>query len=203
MKCNFLKKIDIIIFKKLIKLIIRSFFILIFIILSIVLIFIGGLFINSKFMVDRMQKPLFGIYVIVSESMKPTINVDDAVVIVRASDDSVQIGNIITFMSDDIYYKGLTVTHRVVEKNKLDDGNYIYKTKGDNNILEDSALVSINDVYGKVIFKLPKVGKIKRIVSSRFGFLLSIILPIVIVIFYETYRIKKIMTKQNKKLKKI
>ena len=93
--------------------------------------------------------------------------------------------------SNDIYFNGLTVTHRIVGK-KLDvDGNYIYRTKGDNNSLEDTALVDLDNIYGKVVLRLPKIGYVQGFVSTPLGFVLSIIIPVLIVIYYEAWRIYK------------
>lgn len=142
------------------------------------------------------KNPLFNTYVIVTESMVPTINVNDVIVVKRAKKNTLTIGDIITFSSNNMYMKGLTVTHRVVGK-KLDvDGNYIYRTKGDNNSLEDTALVNLDNIYGKVIFKIPKMGYVRNFIASTFGFILSIVLPVLLVVFYEIWRIIRVLKKQ-------
>lgn len=137
------------------------------------------------------KSPLLNVYVIVTESMVPTINVNDAIIVKRVKNNTLDIGDIITFSSNDIYFNGLTVTHRIVGK-KLDvDGNYIYRTKGDNNSLEDTALVNLDNIYGKVVLRLPKIGYIHGFISTPFGFILSIIIPVLMVIYYEAWRIYK------------
>lgn len=137
------------------------------------------------------KSPLLNAYVIVTESMVPTINVNDGIIVKRVKNNTLDIGDIITFSSNDIYFNGLTVTHRIVGK-KLDvDGNYIYRTKGDNNSLEDTALVDLDNIYGKVVLRLPKIGYVQGFVSTPLGFVLSIIIPVLIVVYYEAWRIYK------------
>ena len=146
------------------------------------------------------KNPLFNTYVIITESMIPTINVNDAIVVKRVKDNTLSIGDIITFSSNDIYFKGLTVTHRVVGKQLGADGNYIYRTKGDNNSLEDTALVNSDNIYGKVVIKLPKIGYVQLFVSSPFGFVVSIIVPVLLVIVYEVWRIRRVIKTEYKKI---
>ena len=59
--------------------------------------------------------PLYSTYMIVSPSMVPTINVNDAIVVKRIDHDNYKVGDIITFSSIDDNYKGLMITHRIVD----------------------------------------------------------------------------------------
>lgn len=177
----------------------KIFLIAIFIIfLSLFVFFVlyfGDLLINVKN--GNNKVPLFSAYVIVSPSMVPTIRVNDAIVIKRVDKNSLEVGDIITFYSNDPNYTGLTVTHRIVGKQLSQSGEYVYRTKGDNNNTEDSSLVREKDVYGKVLLKIPKIGYVQRFVSSPFGFLLSIVVPIVLVIISNVLHIYKMVNKQE------
>lgn len=144
--------------------------------------------------------PFLGVYVIVSESMVPTIMVNDAIVVRRVENTDLKIGDIITFCSSDRMYKGLTVTHRLIGVQETTDGAYIYRTKGDNNTSPDTALVDFKNIYGKVVLKIPKFGYVKNFVSSSGGFVISIIIPILLVIVYEVLRIKKLIKSQDEEI---
>lgn len=180
------------------KLIIRSCLIAVFVILLSLFGVLAVCWGDSVYNASRgiSKSPLLNAYVIVTESMVPTINVNDAIVVKRVKDNTLDIGDVITFSSNDLYFNGLTVTHRVVGKQLDVDGNYIYRTKGDNNALEDTALVNLDNIYGKVIMRLPKVGYIQAFVSSPTGFILSIIIPVLLVIVYECWRIAKTIKKK-------
>lgn len=186
-------------FSYIFNLVLRSFMIASVIFFAVVLIFtfvcMGDSYYNLKS--GEKSNPLFGAYVIVSESMVPTIMVNDAIVVKRVDDDNLKIGDIITFNSTDRIYKGLTITHRIVGIQKTKDGSNIYRTKGDNNVLADTALVDLDSIYGKVILKIPKIGYLQQFVSSTAGFIVAIVVPIFIVIIYEVLRIKKLIKQQD------
>lgn len=123
--------------------------------------------------------PLIGGYVIITPSMVPTIKVKDAVLVRRMKDSELEIGDIITFKSTDERYTDLTITHRIVGTQSISNGSLVYRTKGDNNRLEDSEVVTFKNVYGKVILKLPKLGYIRDFISKPIGFIFLIILPLI------------------------
>ena len=183
---------------KISKIILRSCLIAtLFILLSLFGVF-AICWIDSAYNSSRgiSKNPLLGAYVVVTESMVPTIGVNDAIVVKRVKDNTLNIGDIITFSSNDVYYNGLTITHRVVGKQLGEDGNYLYRTKGDNNVLEDTAIVNLDSIYGKVIIRLPKIGYVYMFISSPLGLIISVVTPVFLVIVYECYRIYKTMRKR-------
>lgn len=153
----------------------------------IVVVYVGDLLVNSKS--GNNKNPLFSTYVIVSPSMVPTIMINDAIVIKRVDNDSYNIGDIITFASNDINYKGLMVTHRIVKKENLSYKSSIYTTKGDNNLRIDPTSVQTDSIRGRVLFKIPKVGYIKEFFSKPINYFLCLLVPAVIFILYDIGRI--------------
>ena len=131
----------------------------VFLLVTFLFIYMGDLFINS--MKGNMKKPLFGTYVIMSGSMDPTIQVKDGIVIKRVDNDQYKIGDIITFESNNEHYKGSTITHRIIGKQEGQNGESFYVTKGDHNISKDSTLVPTSSIYGKVLFKISKIGYVQ------------------------------------------
>lgn len=86
----------------------------------IITCYLGDVLINGK---NGSNSPLFSTYVIVSPSMVPTIKINDAIVVQRVDNDNYNVGDIITFASNDINYKDLMVTHRIVNKENV-SGDY-------------------------------------------------------------------------------
>lgn len=176
----------------------RSFLIAIicFIVLLVFLfiIYCVDLFINAKN--GNNKNPLFNAYVIVSPSMVPTIKINDAVVI-RRLDGNYKVGDIVTFLSSDINYDGLTITHRIVDKGKTNGNKLFYTTKGDNNAVSDATPVFNEAIYGKVIFKIPKIGYVHSFLSKPSNFFLCILIPTTIIIIYDLLRIVKMMSKKE------
>lgn len=182
---------------------IRTLLILVAIILLLIFLLVSIYFVDSLFNVASGKKnsPLFGAYVVVTESMVPSIEVNDAIVVIRT--DEINVSDVITFFSRDKYYYGMTITHRVIGKQLDNTGDYTYKTKGDNNDLADTALVSSDDIYGKVILTIPKFGHVQSFVTSPFGFLISIFVPIFLVVIYEVWRIILLLKKRSKQMEMI
>jgi len=177
----------------------RSFLIAVFCCLLIICVLVacyfGDLFLNVKS--GDYKNPLFNAYVIVSPSMVPTISINDAIVVKRVDDDNYDIGDIITFSSEDANYKGLTVTHRIVNKRKVSNASSFYTTKGDNNYVNDPALVATDAIYGKVLFKIPKLGYIQNFLAKPLNFVLCILVPAFLVIIYDLSRIGIMMFKKK------
>ncbi|MHC1601464.1 MAG: signal peptidase I [Candidatus Nezhaarchaeales archaeon] len=91
--------------------------------------------------------------VILGDSMKPTINVGDIVIVGKISPSSIKPGDIIQY-----YREGIgVITHRVAAVEHNDRGLY-FVTKGDALDEPDPWLVPSDYVIGKVIFVIPKIG---------------------------------------------
>ena len=152
----------------------------------------------------KNKKNLFSAYTIVSPSMVPTINVLDVVVTMRVnSAESLEKGDIITFNSTDYRYSGVLVTHRIVDIEKTTSGEYLYTTKGDNNNTQDSSRISFDEIYGRVIFRIPKIGYIQYYLSSILGWVAIIIVPAVMIIGYDIYKLVKTLRSKEDNIKKI
>ncbi len=98
-----------------------------------------------------------------SGSMRPAMDVGDVVIIVKTSADAVEEGDIIQFRQGSI-----TVMHRVVEIQEV-DGATIFITQGDANNAPDSGPVIPENVVGKAIFTVPKIGWVAIVIKQFFG----------------------------------
>ena len=137
-------------------------------------------------------RPALSIYTIVSPSMVPTIDVYDIVINKRVdSPEDIKIGDIVTFISQSSISKGLTVTHRVVNKYQK-NGEYSYDTKGDNNISKDSMPTLYSDIIGKAVMRLPQFGRVQFFLASGLGWTLIVVVPSLFVIIKDVIRLIKI-----------
>ena len=157
----------------------------------IVLIYLGDMLVKG-------DSPLFSTYVIVTPSMVPTIKIDDAIVVKRVDNDKYKVGDIITFKSKDSNYEGLAVTHRIVEKHSISDKTSVYTTKGDNNKVIDPVSVKTDAIYGKVLFKVPYVGKVQDFLSHSANYLYCLLIPAIVFVLYDVMKIFMMITKKKK-----
>ena len=131
--------------------------------------------------------------------MYPTIEAGDIVLDYKNDNDIYKVGDIITFVSDRSNGQ-ITITHRVT-KLTIENGKYYYTTKGDNNSTDDTRPVSSDNVIGKVVLTIPKVGYIQQFILSKFGWIAVIVIPCVGIIIYDLLKIVKVAYKKRKKPK--
>lgn len=113
-------------------------------------------------------------YLIMSGSMEPTIDVGDAVVTKQI--ENPQVGDVIAFETSN----SITV-HRIV-KEYTEDNNKLYQTKGDNNNTEDKGLLNKEQIKGKVVIIIPKVGNAILFIQKNIIIILVLIAGIAVVI---------------------
>ena len=154
-------------------------------------IYFGDYFINVKS--GNYKNPLFNAFIIVSNSMYPTLKINDGIFVHR--EDNLEVGDVITFdsINEDTY--GMDITHRIVRKETLENGSVVYRTKGDNNELEDTAIVPFDNIFGKVILKITNLGSFRNFIIKPINMFLILLLPLLLIIvsiYFVSNKIKKI-----------
>jgi len=121
-------------------------------------------------------------YVVSSESMVPTLNVYDIIVVRNGSTfDDIRIGDIIVFHSPSDHDR--VIVHRVA---KIQEGSEkIITTKGDNNPASIPGIdypITKKEYIGKVIFVIPKLGVVSKMLAPPINYIIiGIILAIIFV----------------------
>lgn len=148
----------------------------IFIIFTIIMNFY--LYITRSVLENRKASFLgVGSAIIISGSMEPTIHINDMVITMQAGYD---VGDIIMF--DDGH---ALVTHRIIQ---IKNGQYV--TQGDHNNTQDSKLVHENDIVGKVIFIIPKVGQFIMYMQTPMVMMLMVV-SLFLILYYPLILRKK------------
>ena len=149
-------------------------------------------FIDFKIRDSRIETPLYGAYVIISGSMEPIIKVKDAVIIRRVEEEDIEKGDVVTYLSMDPTYYGILITHRVVNITE-ENGKKVYITKGDNNATIDRSPITFEQIKGKVVMRIPKIGYLKYFLVNSYGWIIAVVIPSLAVISYDIFKlIKKI-----------
>lgn len=147
---------------------------------------------------DGKFEPIVSLYTIVSPSMTPNINVGDVVVTRKVKNSNeIKVGDVITFVSTSSISKGMIITHRVIEIGK-DELGVTYKTKGDNNLSPDTSPAQYNNVIGKVVLRIPKLGHLQGLLANQGGWLLLIVIPALFIIVSDIVKIFKLANVKNK-----
>jgi len=146
--------------------------------------------------------PVFNAYVVLSGSMLPTIQVKDVVVTKKIPEEELKVGDIITFISPDQRFGGISVTHRIIEKLYDEtEGIYTYRTQGDNNNIADAVPVPNSNILGKVILKIPKLGFIQEILASKGGMIIFVLIPCLAILSYDIVKMFKKAGQKTKLIK--
>lgn len=146
------------------------------------------------------SSPTFNAYVVLTGSMLPEIQVYDVVVTKKVDPSNLEVGDVITFASADTRFLNTIITHRIIKKeydNKTK--SYSFQTQGDNNNVADSALVPQNNIFGKVILKIPKLGYLQEFLASDGGWIIVILIPCLTVVSYDVVKLIKGLKKKKYK----
>lgn len=186
--------------KKIVKTIASVISWVVLVILLFLAAFLAYYFLANKLYASKGEKyePKIGLYTIVSPSMTPNLKVYDVIVDVKVKKpEDIKVGDIITFISTSSISKGLTITHRVVAITETENG-LEYKTQGDNNLSPDSTTVQFKNVLGKVLFKVPQLGRLQSFLSSSYGWLIIVVIPALLIILSDILKIFRLTGAKKK-----
>ena len=175
---------------------IKIFNILIFLIIIPILIY------NITLIIKYIQNPNetpdflgFKTYEIVSRSMEDTINKNDIIVVKKVGKYEINENDIISFKNGNEI-----ITHRIVQIENI-NGQTLYTTKGDNNRFKDDEKISFEQIEGKYVFKLSKLGYLMNFLKNRY--FLIILFIILIFCFIHIINVKKRIKNREEKRKMI
>lgn len=121
---------------------------------------------------------------VLTKSMSPALEENSVILIKKVPQEEIQVGDIITFVSDDPVMKGFYNTHRVYRIETEEDTDKVrYITKGDWNETEDLYPVYYEQIAGKLIKVLPYsrvVGRSIAALADRRVFFVFLILPLLL-----------------------
>ena len=111
-------------------------------------------------------------YVVMSDSMSPTFESGDVILVEDVDPETVEEGDVITYADG----SGERTTHRVVDVVE-EDGELYFQTKGDANEDPDQGLVPADAVEARHVHTLPYIGHVVLFAGSRLGIVLLMIVP--------------------------
>ncbi len=122
-----------------------------------------------------------------SNSMSPTFDEGDLIIIQKCDPSTLNQGDVITFHTI-IDNKYALNTHRIDSIAEA-AGARSYTTKGDNNDVTDTHIISDVDIVGKYVGRVPGLGRVMTFLSSSTGFLVVIVIPMLLFFIYQVYHL--------------
>lgn len=153
----------------------------IFVCMFLLVFIVGGFALFSKY----VHGAGFQIFSVLSGSMEPGIPTGSLIVTIPSREYSV--GDVVTHNTSG---QSMPVTHRIVEKYEQ-QGELVFRTKGDANDLEDGGTISIQDIMGKVRLIIPYLGYPVYYSKEPIGFSALILFPAIVIIINEMFVLRK------------
>jgi len=135
------------------------------------------------------EVPSVGSYfplIVLTDSMFPEIESGDLIICHTADPEAIAAGEVIAFF-DPAGNGSSIVTHRVVEVTR-EDGALAFKTKGDANNVEDSALVPAGNLVGVYRGRIAGAGNVAMFMQTTQGLILCVVCPILLLVGYDVIR---------------
>lgn len=118
------------------------------------------------------------IFTVITGSMIPVYEIGDILIVKEAVPEEIKVEDDIVYQGEKGSFKGKTITHRVISIKKKEDGNYGIITKGVANLSQDPE-INQTQVLGKVIFKVPIISFILKIITNVYVWMF---VPVIILI---------------------
>lgn len=123
---------------------------------------------------------LFGysIFRVSTGSMEPDLMVGDVILVQEVDDvNSLQVGDVITYLGNIGEYSDMPITHQIVKAPYEEDGTTYVVTKGIANDVEDQP-VAVSQIAGNVVCKIPFLNWVYSFFLTPWGLLAAIALII-------------------------
>lgn len=150
---------------------------------------------------DRNDRSLFGfrMYTVLSDSMSKTdFSAGDVVVMREVDPKTLEVGDIISYMSQDSENFGKTITHKIREKVTDADGNPGFITYGTTTDTDDAMVVTYPYITGKYVFHIPHLGHFFQFLQSTVGYIVCIFIPFALLILYQGIKVVVLFRRYKK-----
>lgn len=137
---------------------------------------------------NRNDRNLFGYraYIVNTDSMAATdFNAGDLILVKETDPNTLQPGDIITFISQDSDSFGEVITHKIRERTVDANGNAGFITYGTTTGVDDKTVVTYLYILGKYEAKLPYVGHFFNFLKTPQGYIVCIFIPFILLILHQ------------------
>lgn len=148
----------------------------------------------------RGDVPFLGKYsvlFVLTESMEPEIPARSNILVEKVDPATLEVGDVIVFVSEDPSIKGQRNTHRIIE---IVGDHEEFVTKGDHNVIKDEYTVPAANVVGKYSRTLHVMTRFSRLLATPTGFVMLIAIILVILMIMYLPDLKKAEKKQEEEI---
>ncbi len=138
--------------------------------------------------------PVFGyrFFIVLSDSMQGTFDVGDLIASKEVDTSTLEVGDVITFVSTADETDGEIITHKIREITQS-GGELAFVTYGTTTETDDPDVALASNVLGEYRFAIPKAGYFLQFLKTPMGYVCCILLPFALLIVLEFANIFKIL----------
>ena len=144
---------------------------------------------------NRNDRNLFGYraYIVNSDSMAATdFNAGDLILVKETDPNTLQAGDIITFISQDSDSFGEVITHKIRERTVDANGNAGFITYGTTTGVDDKTVTTYLYILGKYEAKIPYMGHFFNFLKTPQGYIVCIFIPFMLLILHQSINTVKL-----------
>ncbi|MBP3907600.1 MAG: signal peptidase I [Turicibacter sp.] len=137
---------------------------------------------------DQSDRNLFGYkaFIVLSDSMSATdFEAGDLVIVKNVDPQTLEVGDIISYTSQNSENYGEMVTHKIRELTTDGEGNPGFITYGTTTDTNDEEVVTYPFVQGRYELSLPKVGLFFQFLKTTPGYIICIFIPFMLLILMQ------------------
>ena len=154
----------------------------------------------QRFSNNRLSFFNYRMFTVVTGSMEPRYKVGDVLIAKERDPEKVKVGDTISYLGEVGQFKDKVITHEVIEIEKNEKGEILFHTKGLSNIIEDP-IVHERQLYGVVTGKLFILSLVYKIVGTKIGMFLFVIVPVLYIVGSEI--VNAMLEKEEERRKKL
>lgn len=142
----------------------------------------------SSLTFNRNDRDIFGYraYIVMTDSMAATDFDAGSLILVKEIDPAqLQVGDIITFVSQNSESFGETITHKIREITRDKNGDRAFVTYGTTTGSDDTVLVTAPYILGKYELAIPHVGTFFNFLKTPQGYFVCILIPFMLLILHQ------------------
>lgn len=135
----------------------------------------------QRFSGNKLSFFNYRMFTVISGSMEPKYSIGDVLISKEVDASKIKVGDTISYLGEKGSFNGKVITHQVTSIKQDENGKYIFRARGLANLVEDPTIYE-EQLYGKVIYKVFLLSFVYKIVGTKAGFFLFIIIPIAVII---------------------
>lgn len=150
---------------------------------------------------NRNDRNLFGYraYIVQSDSMSATdFDAGDLILVKEVDASTLQVGDIISYISQNSESFGETITHKIREVTTDANGNLAFVTYGTTTDTNDETLVTAPFVLGKYEKAIPKMGSFFHFLKTPQGYFVCIFIPFMLLIINQAVNSVRLFMRYKK-----